>query len=147
MADLVVVRKVELAVPVERAWQLVTMPEHVRKWYAFGGAEIDATPRGAITFRWVEHGMYRGIVDEVDEPKRYVYRLAQLEDVAPAPGNSTTVELTFEPSAEGTLLRVAERGFESLALPGASAKDMAIASAEAWAAGFTELRSLALAHG
>jgi len=145
VAPLTVVRKVLLEeVSIERAWELLTDPVQVRKWYAFGGAEIDLVPGGVLTFRWVEHGMYRGAIDVVEAPTRFAYRFSQLEDADPASDNATEVELTLEETEAGTLVKVSERGFEQLALHSPTAgKELAVASAEAWLAAFAELHALA----
>ena len=33
----------------EEVWTLITNPKHFQTWYAFGGAEIDLRPGGAVS--------------------------------------------------------------------------------------------------
>ena len=136
MAELVVTRKVMLGVPIDRAFELLTQSQHVAKWYAFGGAKIDARAGAPLTYKWDEHGTYHGMITECDAPTRYAH---------PAPGNETTVVFELEEVEDGTLVVVRERGFEGLSFDGVTPKELAAAGADAWAAGFAELQVLASA--
>ena len=103
--------------PVERGWELITKPEHVGRWFGDAGAEIDLRPGGALVLRWAEHGTSRGRVVAVEPRARFAYRWAPFNDPGgeePVEGNSTLVEFTLEPEADGTRLRVVESGFASL---------------------------------
>lgn len=143
MAELVVTRKVVLETSVESAWELLTQSKHVKEWYAFGGAKIDARVGAPLTYRWDEHGSYHGIITECDAPTRYAYRWSQLADAHPAPGNETAVTFDLEAVEDGTLVVVRERGFETLDVEGIEPKEIAAACADAWAAGFAELQRIA----
>lgn len=58
----------------DQVWPLVTEGRHVRTWYAFGGAEIDARPGGAMTLRWNEHGAFAAVVETVRPPESFAFR-------------------------------------------------------------------------
>lgn len=111
-------RETVINAPVERVWALITEAEHLGRWFGDAGAEIDLRPGGAIVLRWADHGTNRGRVVAVEPPTRFAYRWAPFKDPGgeePAEGNSTLVEFTLEPKGDGTLLRVVESGFASLA--------------------------------
>jgi uncharacterized protein YndB with AHSA1/START domain len=108
---------VVIAAPLERVWQLVTSAEHLGRWFANAGAEIDLRPGGALVMRWQEYGMTRARVEAVEPPHRFAYRWTAHhapEGAEPAEGNSTLVEFTLAPEGDGTRLRVVETGFASL---------------------------------
>lgn len=144
MAELVTTRKVFLEdVPIERAWELLTTPAQLRRWYAPGGAQVDLQVGGALAFRWAAHGHYRGQVTMVDEPTTYAYRLSQLEDEPVSDATSTDIEFTLEALDGGTVVIVRERGFEQVTMQGVTPKQLAAAGAQAWAAAFHELHRVA----
>ncbi len=84
------------------AWALVTEPRHVQTWYAFGGANIDPRPGGAMLLRWEEHGEYPAVVEEV-----IAGRLLSLRWL-PEPG--PLVEITLQPDGDSTRVRIVETG-------------------------------------
>lgn len=86
----------------ERTWQLVTDPQHFQQWYAFGGADIELTPGGAMLLRWDEHGGYPARVEDVEPGRRFAFRWL------PEPGD--LVEITLTPEGTGTLVRITESG-------------------------------------
>ena len=112
-------RETVINAPVERVWALITEAEHLGRWFGDAGAEIDLRPGGAMVLRWADHGISRGRVVTVEPPHRFSYRWAPFKDPGgdePVEGNSTLVEFTLEPKDDGTLLRVVETGFASLAV-------------------------------
>ena len=111
-------RETVIDAPVERVWELITEPEHVGRWFGDAGAEIDLRPGGEMVIRWAEHGANHGRVVAVEPHTRFSYRWAPFSDPGgeePVDGNSTLVEFTLAPEGDGTLLRVVETGFASLA--------------------------------
>jgi uncharacterized protein YndB with AHSA1/START domain len=111
-------RETVIAAPLERVWALLTEAEHVGRWFGDAGAELDLRPGGALSLSWEQHGTVRGRVVDVEAPRRFSYRWAALPDPhggEPVEGNSTLVEFTLQPEADGTRLRVVESGFASLA--------------------------------
>jgi uncharacterized protein YndB with AHSA1/START domain len=109
-------RDVLIAAPLERVWDLITSAEHVGRWFADAGAEIDLRPGGALTLSWREHGTFHGRVEAVDPPHRFAYRwLSTLGSRAePAPGNSTLTEFTLSREGSSTRVAVVESGFAAL---------------------------------
>src|SRR3954452_2241942 len=107
---------VVIEAPVERVWQLLTSPEHVGRWFADAGAEIDFRPGGALSLSWREHGTYHGRVEVVEPPRRFAFRWLSTIDVQadPAPGNSTLTEFTLAAEGAATRVAVVESGFDSL---------------------------------
>jgi uncharacterized protein YndB with AHSA1/START domain len=111
-------RETVINAPVERVWALITEAEHLGRWFGDAGAEIDLRPGGALVVRWDSFGATRGRVVAVEPHTRFSYRWAPFKDPSgeePVEGNSTLVEFTLQAQAGGTLLRVVESGFASLA--------------------------------
>ncbi|GAA4553515.1 SRPBCC domain-containing protein [Amycolatopsis samaneae] len=117
----------QLFVPVDpaRTWRLVTEPGSFRRWYAFGGAEIDLVPGGEMRLRWDEHGEFPARVEVVEPGRRFGFRWL------PEPG--ALVEITLSAQEDGTLVRVTESG----------ALEDAATSAMAWRNSLSLLADLA----
>jgi uncharacterized protein YndB with AHSA1/START domain len=109
-------RNVVIAATLERVWELVTSPEHVGRWFADGGAEIDLRPGGVMTLTWQAHGTFYGRVEVVEPPHRFAYRwLWKMNlEAQPVPGNSTLAEFTLARDGDGTRVTVVESGFAGL---------------------------------
>jgi uncharacterized protein YndB with AHSA1/START domain len=110
-------REVTIDAPVDRVWALITAGEHLGRWFADAGADVDLRPGGALELRWKEHGTSRGRIEAVEPPRRLAFRWAPFKDpggVDPTDGNSTRVEFTLSEEGDGTRLRVVESGFEML---------------------------------
>lgn len=109
-------REVDIAAPVERVWQLVTEPG----WWIGDGERSGQSRHREGDLEIVEDPKYGRFPVRVEsiQPKRYVsYRWAAgSPGQAPADGNSTLVEFWLTEHGDGTLLRVAESGFDSLAV-------------------------------
>ncbi len=138
-------RDVLIAAPIERVWQLATRPEHLGRWFADAGAEVDLRPGGALTLTWREYGTVHGRVEAVEPPHRVAYRwLAEAGDrEEPTAANSTLMEFTLTAEGDGTRVAVVETGFDGLAL-GAEARTAAFAShTEGWAFELGELATYA----
>jgi uncharacterized protein YndB with AHSA1/START domain len=110
-------REVVIDAPVERVWELVTEAEHLGRWFADAGAEVELRPGGAMALHWAEHGTARGRIEAVEPQRRFGFRWAPFQDPRggdPTEGNSTQVEFTLSAEGDGTRLRVVESGFERL---------------------------------
>lgn len=107
---------VELALAPSGVWELLTDPKALASWYAYGGAEIDPQPGGAIALSWAADEVFRGRVEQADRPTRFSYRLALETGVDPTPTNSTLVQflVTESPTGAGSTLAVRESGFADL---------------------------------
>jgi uncharacterized protein YndB with AHSA1/START domain len=87
----------------DEVWPLVTHSQHFRTWYAFGGADIDLRPGGAITLRWDEHGTFDAVVESVIPKELFSFRWR------PEPGS--LVEIKLQPEGNyTTLVQIVESG-------------------------------------
>jgi len=104
--------KTLIRVQPERAYDVIATSAGLNEWFTVG-ATLDARPGGEIRFRWKDHGLDHytgeipGTVLEVRRPERYVFQWR-----ADSGTYDTTVEVTFEPVAEGTVVRLVETGYE-----------------------------------
>jgi len=112
-------REIKIQAPIERVWEVLTEPVHVGTWFGTGEpAEIDLRPGGVMVLDHGVHGRYPTVIVDVDPPRSFSYRWASAyPDTLATEENSTLVEFSLEPFAEGTLLRVVESGFDSLVIP------------------------------
>ncbi len=104
----VVEREVTLPVEPEEAWELVTDPDHLERWFA---PEVELRPveGSEVVIRWGGRER-RGTVEHVQAPRRIAIRW---ESDPP-----TLVEIVLEPAPEGTRIGVVEReipGIEAIA--------------------------------
>jgi uncharacterized protein YndB with AHSA1/START domain len=97
----------ELAVPVERAWQVFTDPRELSAWAAGDGyKEFDARPGGRYVLSVEGMPDLEGQVLEAEPHRRLVYT----EPPGILPGE-TTVTVTFEATDSGTRVTVTQSGF------------------------------------
>jgi uncharacterized protein YndB with AHSA1/START domain len=139
-------RETVIAAPVERVWALLTEAEHLGRWFADAGAEIDLRQGGAMTLTWTGHGTQSARVVAVEPPTRFAYRWAPFKDPGgdePVEGNSTLVEFTLAPVADGTRLRVVESGFAALATSDEQRAENHKGNTEGWAMELGELADYA----
>ncbi len=103
-------RELVVAAPIEKVWEALTAPEHLRKW--FGDiAEVDLRPGGRARFGWSDFdSSSEAIVEIVDRPVRFSFRWESLKDT-PVEEASTLVEFSLESVSEGTRLILVESGF------------------------------------
>ena len=139
-------RHVVIDAPVQRVWELITTGEHLGRWFADAGAEIDLRPGGALSLTWRKHGTFHGRVEAVEPPHRFAYRwLSTVESQAePVPGNSTLAEFTLAREGEGTRVAVVETGFASLECDPAERTAALKSHTSGWAAELDELAAYAL---
>jgi uncharacterized protein YndB with AHSA1/START domain len=136
-------REVRIQAPPERVWAALTEAEHLGRWFGDAGAEVELRPGGRMTVTWLQHGTARALIEELDPPRRFVFRWALRPDEDPAPGNSTRVEFTITPEEEGRAarLRVVESGFAALAVPEEDRARHLRDNTAGWAAELAELAS------
>lgn len=106
-------RATELPHPVERVWAALTDPAELGRWFA-DRAAWEGRVGAAMELEWAEHGAAPGVVVAIEPMTRFAFRWGSsgrpLE-----PGQSTLVEWTLAPTAEGgTRLTVVESGFATL---------------------------------
>ena len=98
--------------PREKVYDAFATADGLNAWFT-EGARIEARPGGAMHFRFVDWGPdkinaeFPGRVIEIRRPERFVYEWGE-------PLKATTVELTFESTERGTIVRVREYGFVKL---------------------------------
>jgi uncharacterized protein YndB with AHSA1/START domain len=138
-------RDIQIAAPAERVWALITEAEHIGRWFADSGAEVDLRPGGALTMHWAEYGSSHARIVDVEPHTRFSYRWVPYPSAGaePTDGNSTLVEFTLEPEAGGTRLRVVESGFEQLDRTPAAIDEAVEGNTEGWQKELAELREYA----
>lgn len=147
LADLFVERSVDVAIPPEEVWPLLTEGAGLSRWYAFDGASVDLRPGGAITMQWAVHGLFRGRVVEVLEPTMFAFRLCVVADHEPTESTSTLVTFTLAPSGPGCVLTVRQSGFELLDPRLGDASALAATEIDGWEAGLRLLAETAAGAG
>jgi uncharacterized protein YndB with AHSA1/START domain len=82
------------------------------KWLSWMGADgvFSFEPGGAYRTRISGEHVAAGRFLEVDPPRRLVFTWGWAEGGMPVPPGSTSVEITLEPTPEGTLLRLVHSG-------------------------------------
>jgi uncharacterized protein YndB with AHSA1/START domain len=134
-------RDVLIAAPVERVWELITTAEHLGRWFADAGAEIDLRPGGAMSLTWQRQGTVHGRVETVEPPHRFAYRWVHTSDAPEeaSPANSTLTEFTLAAEGGGTRVSVVESGFAALDLDVAARAELFASHARGWAIELGEL--------
>lgn len=114
-------KTIHLPVSADEAFALITEPERLRRWQTVA-ARVDLRIGGE--YRWtVTPGHHAsGTFQEIEPGKRIVFTWGWESGMDLAPGAST-VTITLEPNAEGTLLRLVHDGLTA---------DQATAHAEGW---------------
>ena len=115
-------KSIEIEAPIERVWRALTDARELGAWFQvqIEGA-IEAGSEVWMTSVHPQHAGQRWPVRivELAPPRRVVWQWHPGE-IDPAVDYSkeprTTVTFTLEPAGAGTLLRVAETGFEELSL-------------------------------
>ena len=126
----------------ERVWAVLTEPGHVARWFG-NTAELDLRPGGKAAFGWTEDGVFQAVVERVDPPSVFSYRWAREAGSEPGTGTSTLVEFTLTEVPAGTLLRVVETGFASLAVSAADQATAAEENTQGWTDELAELKQYA----
>jgi len=134
-------RHVLIAAPVERVWELITTAEHLGRWFADAGAEIDLRPGGAMSLTWQGQGTVHGRVETVEPPHRFAYRWLHTSDAPEqaTPANSTLTEFTLAAEGGGTRVSVVESGFDALDLDDAARSELFGSHSRGWAIELGEL--------
>jgi uncharacterized protein YndB with AHSA1/START domain len=101
--DASVEREITVPVDPERAWRLVTEPEHLEQWFA-ERVELEPTPGAPVRVVGDDGGERHGVVEEVDAPRRLRFTW-----YAPPDGPPSTVEIEVTPERDGSRISVVER--------------------------------------
>lgn len=100
----------------ERVYDAIATADGLDGWFTMG-ASVDAKTGGKINFRWKDWGLDHytgengGPILEARRPERFVFQWK-----ADSGLYDTTVEISFEPVAEGTVVRLIEYGYEDSAI-------------------------------
>jgi uncharacterized protein YndB with AHSA1/START domain len=113
-------KTIEIKAPVSRVWRALTDYREFGTWFRVR-LEAPFAPgnvsRGPITHPGYEHVKMEVVVQKM-QPERlfsftwHPYAIDPKVDYSKEP--STLVEFTLEPTAQGTLLRVVESGFDKI---------------------------------
>jgi uncharacterized protein YndB with AHSA1/START domain len=150
MADLTITREIVIEAPAEVVWRTITEPDQVALWFA-DRVEFELRPggRGTLVFEHKDSGRTTTaplVVEAVEPPRRFAVRWNHLEGEAPKAGNSMLVEFTVSPeTAERTLLRVVETGFDDLAWSGEKKAEYAADHRNGWSGFLIRLGDLVTA--
>lgn len=119
-----IMREVTVAAPPSAVWDALTDPAELAAWFG-ADAEVDLRAGGAIRFRWADGSERRGLVIDVDPPRRLAFRWRGLRvgAVGLAAAGATVVAFTLEAQGDGTRVTVTES-------PGVLGTDEPLAMAE-----------------
>jgi uncharacterized protein YndB with AHSA1/START domain len=134
-------REIVIAAPVDRVWAVLTAPE---QWLGEGdSAGFDLWEGARIVFQAPGGGSYPMHIEKVEPKRCLAFRWAnRFPPTPPREGNSTLVEYTLIPEAEGarTRLRVVESGFATLTVPEDERRRAAQDNTSAWEGVLDHLR-------
>ena len=119
-----ITREVTVAAPPHVVWDALTDPAELATWFG-ADAEVDLRVGGAIRFRWPDGSERRGLVIDVDPPRRLAFRWRELRAGAAglAAADATVVAFALAPDGDGTRVTVTES-------PGVLGTDEPLAMAE-----------------
>jgi uncharacterized protein YndB with AHSA1/START domain len=102
-------REVAVAAPIEAVWDALTAPGELAEWFG-AEAEIDLRTGGAVRFRWPDGTERRGLVIDVDPPRRLAFRWRELRTSASglAVAEATVVAFTLDVEDDATRVTVTE---------------------------------------
>jgi uncharacterized protein YndB with AHSA1/START domain len=106
--DTAVEREITVPVDPERAWRLVTEPEHLEQWFA-ERVEFAPVPGAPVRVVSDDGGERHGVVEEVDAPRRLRFVW-----YAPPDGPPSSVEIEVSPDRDGSRISVVERELISI---------------------------------
>jgi uncharacterized protein YndB with AHSA1/START domain len=99
-------REVVIAAAPETVWDALTDAGELAAWF---GAEADVTlrPGGPVRFRWADGTERRGIVVEIEPPRRLVFRWRELRRSPDGLAVADATVVVFTLDREGDTTRVA----------------------------------------
>lgn len=113
-------KQIEIAASVSRVWRAITDFREFGQWFRVsleGPFVVGEVTRGQITYPGYEHVTMEVIVEAIEPEHRFAYWWRPYAIDANIDYSSeprTLVEFTLEASTTGTLLRVAESGFDGI---------------------------------
>jgi len=107
-----VVRRIEIRAPRETVFRYFTDPARFAAWWG-EGSTVDPRPGGAVSIRYPNGERASGVFREIAPPERVVFTFGLESPGAPIAPGTTTVTVTLEASARGTLLTLRHAGLPS----------------------------------
>jgi uncharacterized protein YndB with AHSA1/START domain len=102
-------REVNVDAAPETVWDALTDPAELAAWFG-AEAEVDLRVGGAIRFRWPDGTERRGLIVDLDPPRRLSFRWRELRSSGPglAVADATVVAFTLADEGHGTRVTVTE---------------------------------------
>ena len=102
-------REVVVAASPETVWDALTDAGELAAWFG-AEADLDVRPGGAVRFCWADGTERRGLVVEVDAPRRLAFRWRELRRSPDglAVANTSVVVFTLEREDDATRVTVTE---------------------------------------
>jgi len=113
-------KQIELKAPISRVWQALTDSQQFGDWFRVkleGPFVPCQVSRGRITYPGYEYLKWEAVVQKVESERLFSftwhpYAIDPKKDYGKE--TPTLVEFRLEPTANGTLLRLTESGFEKI---------------------------------
>lgn len=105
-----VVRRVEICAPRETVFRYFTDTPRFAAWWG-EGSTVDPRPGGALSIRYPNGQKASGVFRELVAPERVVFTFGNEGPDAPIPPGGSTVIVTLEATARGTLLTLRHTDF------------------------------------
>jgi uncharacterized protein YndB with AHSA1/START domain len=102
-------REVRIAAAPKDVWDALTDPAELSAWFG-ADAQIDLRPGGAVHFTSCDGTERRGLVVELDAPRRLVWRWRELRSTGHGltSSDATVVEFVVEAHGDGARVTVTE---------------------------------------
>lgn len=104
-----VTREVTVGATPDAVWDALTDPRELAAWFG-AEAELDLRVGGAVRFRWPDGTERRGLVVDVDAPRRLAFRWRELRtsESGLEAADSTVVAFMLASDEQGTRVTVTE---------------------------------------
>ncbi len=117
MAEGVIERELRIAARPETVFGFWTKPDMMARWMG-RDVRLDARPGGAFRIDYNGSDIAAGTFVEIEPPTRIVLAWGWEMPGDPTPPGASTVEITFVPDGEGTILRLRHSGLAAEAVSG-----------------------------
>jgi uncharacterized protein YndB with AHSA1/START domain len=143
-------KQIELRAPVSRVWRALTDYREFGEWFRVkldGPFVAGQVSRGHITHPGYEHVQWEAVVKQMEPQTVFSYTwhpYAIDPNVDYSKETPTLVEFRLEETANGTLLRVTESGFENI--PAERRAEALLRNDGGWAAQMKNIESHVASH-
>src|SRR6266536_1840903 len=112
-------REIDIDVPIDVVWTVITEPEHIMGWFT-DSAQLDVRPGGEGRFGWDAKATTREMVvnlrvERLEPPHFFSFLWDYPDGAEPDETNATLVEFSLEARGDATRLRLVESGLEKIA--------------------------------